>query len=90
MPKRSLHRGNGPENQVEQLNKALDAMLARNDGRFGKVGAESAPKRSAAPYEGWSVEIQPVRSTERASPGSNDAFGAGSRRVLPSDDRRFA
>ncbi len=35
MPKRSLHKGNGGrENKVEQLNQAVEKMLARNDGRF--------------------------------------------------------
>lgn len=43
MPKRSLHPGNGGQKQVEALNKALDAMLARNDGRVGKAGAEIEP-----------------------------------------------
>jgi len=43
MPKRSLHRGNGGQKQIEQLNKALDAMLARNDGRVTKAGAEIEP-----------------------------------------------
>jgi len=40
-----------------------------------------APERSAAPYEGWIVEIQPVRSTERASSGTGGAFGSGLGRV---------
>src|ERR1700758_5294074 len=48
MPKRSLHPGNGGEKKVEQLNQALDAMLARTDGRFdreklSKAGAEIEP-----------------------------------------------
>jgi PhnB protein len=43
MPKRSLHPGNGGEKKVEQLNKALDAMLARNDGRVSKAGTEIEP-----------------------------------------------
>ena len=43
MPKRSLDRGNGRQNPVEQLNKTLDAMLARNDARVGKVAAEIEP-----------------------------------------------
>jgi len=48
MPKRSLHPGsepgkNGGQKQIEQLNKALDAMLARNDGRVTKSGADIEP-----------------------------------------------
>jgi PhnB protein len=43
MPKRSLHPGNGGQTKTEQLNQALDAMLARNDGRVTKVGAEIEP-----------------------------------------------
>ena len=48
MPKRSLHPGNGGQNDAEQkkiehLNKALDAMLARNDGRSTKAGTEIEP-----------------------------------------------
>ena len=53
MPKRSLHPGNGGQNKldqkkVEQLNKAVDVMLARSDGQFvkekpGKVGAGVEP-----------------------------------------------
>jgi len=43
MPKRSLHPGNGGEKKVEQLNQALDTMLARTDGRVSKAGAEIEP-----------------------------------------------
>jgi len=43
MPKRSLHPGNGDQKKVEQLDKALDAMLARKDGRVSKSGAEIEP-----------------------------------------------
>jgi len=43
MPKRSLHSGNGDTKKIEQLNKAIDAMLARNDGRARKAGAEIEP-----------------------------------------------
>jgi len=43
MPKRSLHPENGGQKQIEQLNKALDAMLARNDGRVTKAGADVEP-----------------------------------------------
>ena len=45
MPKRSLNRGNGDENQkkIEQLNKAVDIMLARADGKPGRAGREIEP-----------------------------------------------
>jgi PhnB protein len=52
MPKRSLsgsrNPGNGGENNAEQkkigqLNKALDSMLARNDGRVTKAASEIEP-----------------------------------------------
>jgi len=48
MPKRSLNPGNGGGNnaeqkKIEQLNKALDSMLVRNDGRGTKAGAEIEP-----------------------------------------------
>jgi PhnB protein len=48
MPKRSLHPGNGDQKKIEQLNKAVDVMLARADGRLdleklGKVGTEVEP-----------------------------------------------
>ena len=48
MPKRSLHPGNGDQNRIDQkkiehLNKAVEAMLARNDGKLGKVNAEIEP-----------------------------------------------
>jgi|SRR5579872_3785502 len=44
MPKRSLNKGNGgPQNTVEQLNQAVEKMLARNDGRLIKAGAEIEP-----------------------------------------------
>ena len=43
MPKRSLQPGRDDPNQIEQLNQALDAMLARNDGRVGKVAEEIEP-----------------------------------------------
>jgi PhnB protein len=42
MPKRSLP-GNGESKKIELLNKAVDAMLARNDGRVAKAGAEIDP-----------------------------------------------
>jgi PhnB protein len=37
MPKRSLHAGNGDSKKIEQLNKAVDAMFARMDGKAAKV-----------------------------------------------------
>ena len=37
MPKRSLNPGNGDTKKVEQLNKTLEAMLARNDGKIGQA-----------------------------------------------------
>jgi PhnB protein len=48
MPKRSLHPGsdpgkNGGQKHVEQLNQALEAMLAKNDGRVKKAGTEIEP-----------------------------------------------
>jgi len=48
MPKRSLHPGNDGQNRsdqkkIEQLNKAVDAMLSRNDGKVSKAGAEIEP-----------------------------------------------
>jgi uncharacterized glyoxalase superfamily protein PhnB len=53
MPKRSLHPGsdgkkNGGQNRadqkkIEQLNKAIDTMLARGDGKLGRVSAEIEP-----------------------------------------------
>jgi PhnB protein len=43
MPKRSLHPGSGDQKKIEQLNQALEAMLARNDGRVTKAGAEIEP-----------------------------------------------
>ena len=43
MPERSLQPGSGGQKKFEQLNQALDAMLARNDGRVGKVAEEIEP-----------------------------------------------
>ena len=48
MPKRSLNPGKGGPNQpdqkkIEQLNRAVEGMLARSDGRLGKVDAEIEP-----------------------------------------------
>jgi hypothetical protein len=43
MPKRSLRPGNSDPKKIEQLNKAVDAMLAQNDGRISKAGAEIEP-----------------------------------------------
>ena len=43
MPKRSLKPGNGDSKKMEQLNRALEQMMARNDGRVGKPGAEIEP-----------------------------------------------
>jgi uncharacterized glyoxalase superfamily protein PhnB len=43
MPKRSLHPGSGGQKKIEQLNKAIDGMLARNDGRVTKAGTEIEP-----------------------------------------------
>ncbi len=39
MPKRSLHPGNGGRKKTEQLNKAVELMLSRTDGKIGKVEA---------------------------------------------------
>jgi len=43
VPKRSLHPGNGDQKTIERLNQALEAMLASNDGRVGKVAPEIEP-----------------------------------------------
>jgi PhnB protein len=43
MPKRSLQPGSGDQKKFEQLNKALDAMLAQNDGRVSKAAEEIEP-----------------------------------------------
>ncbi len=43
MPKRSLQNGNGGQKKIEQLNQAIDAMLARNDGRVSKGATEIEP-----------------------------------------------
>ena len=46
MPKRSLNPGNGGNSdtkKVEQLNKAVEAMLARNDGRVSRADKEIEP-----------------------------------------------
>ncbi len=48
MPKRSLNPGKGEPNKldqkkIEQFNRAVEGMLARSDGRLGKVDAEIEP-----------------------------------------------
>jgi PhnB protein len=43
MPKRSLNPGSGEPKKIEQLNQAVEAMLARNDGKVGKAGSEIEP-----------------------------------------------
>jgi uncharacterized glyoxalase superfamily protein PhnB len=43
MPKRSLQPESGDQKKIEQLNKTLDAMLARNDGRVSKAAEEIEP-----------------------------------------------
>ena len=43
MPKRSLQNGNGGQKKIEQLNQAIDAMQARNDGRGSKAATEIEP-----------------------------------------------
>ena len=48
MPKRSLNRGNGDQNRIDQkkielLNKGVDGMLRRNDGTAPKVAPEIEP-----------------------------------------------
>ena len=48
MPKRSLNPGKDDTRKIEQLNKAVDAMLARNDGRFDR---EKLTKAGAAEIE---------------------------------------
>jgi PhnB protein len=64
MPKRSLHPGNGEQKKIEQLNQAIDAMLARTDGRLPKVGAGIKPLlRIAAdlrnlPREGFQARLK--------------------------------
>ena len=64
MPKRSLHHGNGERKAIEKLNKAVDAMLARTDGRMPSVDAEVRPLvRIAAelrtlPREGFKARLK--------------------------------
>src|ERR1700739_2050559 len=43
MPRRALHPGSGDKKKIEQLNQAVEKMLARNDGRVTKAGAEIEP-----------------------------------------------
>jgi PhnB protein len=43
MPKRSLRPRNSGQSKIEQLNQALETMLARNDGWVTKTGAEIEP-----------------------------------------------
>ena len=43
MPKRSLNPGNPDTKQIEQLNKAVDAMLSRVDGKPPKVATSIEP-----------------------------------------------
>ena len=43
MPKRSLQPGSGDPKKFEQLNQAVEKMLARDDGRVSKAGAEIEP-----------------------------------------------
>ena len=43
MPKRSLNPGNNDTKQIEQLNKAVEAMLSRADGKAPKVAAGIEP-----------------------------------------------
>jgi PhnB protein len=43
MPKRSLKSGNGDTKKFEQLNRAIEQMMARKDGRVGETGAEIEP-----------------------------------------------
>jgi PhnB protein len=43
MPKRSLNPGQGDQKKIEQLNKAVDGMLARSDGDLGKLQAGVEP-----------------------------------------------
>jgi len=64
MPKRSLHPGNGEQGKIEQLNKAVDAMLARTDGKVPSVEAGIRPLvRIAAelrnlPREGFKARLK--------------------------------
>ncbi|HTU41913.1 MAG TPA: VOC family protein [Candidatus Aquilonibacter sp.] len=43
MPKRSLNPGNNDAKKIEQLNQAIEAMMARTDGRAPKVQGEIEP-----------------------------------------------
>jgi hypothetical protein len=43
MPKRSLNSGNNDTRKIEQLNKAVETMLARTDGKPPKVEAGIEP-----------------------------------------------
>jgi PhnB protein len=43
MPKRSLNPGNNDTKTIEQLNKAVELMLARKDGKLGRVDASVEP-----------------------------------------------
>ncbi len=43
MPKRSLNPPNGDAKKIEQLNRAVEALLARSDGRPAKVEASVEP-----------------------------------------------
>ena len=43
MPKRSLNPGGSDAKKIAQLNRAIESMLARTDGKVSKAGAEIEP-----------------------------------------------
>src|SRR5258707_13747837 len=43
MPKRSLNPGNSDAKKIEQLNRAVDVLLARADGKLTKLDASVEP-----------------------------------------------
>jgi len=74
MPKRSLKHGNGDSKKIEQLNTAIDAMLARNDGRVVKAGAEIEPMARIAadlrnlPSAGFKARLKSELKGEKRMP----------------------
>jgi PhnB protein len=64
MPKRSLNSGNSDQKKIEQLNKAVETMLARNDGRRLKAEADIEPLVRIAvdlrtlPREGFKARLK--------------------------------
>ena len=74
MPKRSLNSGSNDAKKIEQLNRAVDALVSRADGKPAKVESSIEPlvrvaAEKALPFEPLNPNAETVAAMKAARRG---------------------